>query len=187
MTTSEQPTLETERLILRPFVLSDAGRVQELAGDEDIAATTLRIPHPYEDGMAEEWIGTLAGLWQEDQAATFAITLREDGALAGAIRLDLERDHERAELGYWIGKPFWNRGYATEAVREILRFAFEDLELHRVQATFLPANPASGKVLIKAGLTREGRLRHYVKKWGKFEDLELYSLLAGEYRARRDR
>jgi RimJ/RimL family protein N-acetyltransferase len=156
MTTSEQPTLETERLILRPFVLSDAGRVQELAGDKD-------------------------------RAATFAITLRDDGALAGAIRLDLERDHERAELGYWIGKPFWNRGYATEAVREILRFAFEDLELHRVQATFLPANPASGKVLIKAGLTREGRLRHYVKKWGKFEDLELYSLLADEYRARRDR
>jgi RimJ/RimL family protein N-acetyltransferase len=69
----------------------------------------------------------------------------------------------------------------------MLRFAFEELELNRVQATFLPGNPASGKVLIKAGLAREGRLRQYVKKWGKLEDLELYSILAEEYRARRDR
>jgi RimJ/RimL family protein N-acetyltransferase len=187
MTPAEQPTLATERLILRPFALSDAGRVQELAGEQEIAATTLRIPHPYEDGMAEEWIGTLGGNWLEGREATFAVTRREDGSLTGSISLVLQRDHERAEVGYWIGKPYWSRGYATEAVGEILRFAFEDLGLHRVQATFLPTNPASGKVLIKAGLTREGRLRQYVKKGGRFEDLELYSLLAGEYRERRGR
>lgn len=183
----EQPILETERLILRPFTLADAGDVQTLAGDRDIAATTLRIPHPYEDGMAEEWIGTHVEIWRQDGGASFAITLREPRVLAGGIVVRTEREHERGEIGYWIGKPYWNRGYATEAVREMLRFAFEDLRLNRVQATFLPKNPASGKILIKSGFTREGCLRQYVKKWGRFEDLEMYSILAAEYRQRRDR
>ncbi len=184
MDDGEQPMLETERLILRPFAMSDAKRVQELAGEREIAATTLRIPHPYEDGMAEEWIGTHAEGWREGCAAVFAIVSAENRSLMGAIVLTIDRQHARAELGYWIGKPYWSQGYGTEAAREMLRFGFEDLKLNRVQSTVFPSNPASGKILIKVGMTLEGTLRNYVKKWGRSQDLEMYSILASEYRER---
>src|SRR5438105_534326 len=104
---SEQPTLTTPRLVLRPFRLEDASDVQRLAGERDIAATTLRIPHPYLDGMAEAWLATLQPRYEKGEAVVFAITRREDGAFLGAIGLEIAREHERAELGYWIGKPYW--------------------------------------------------------------------------------
>jgi len=106
-----QPTLETKRLILRPFRLNDAPAVQELAGERDIADTTMNIPHPYEDGMAEDWIGGHEPGYEDEKIATFAIVLRDCAELVGAIGLQIDRGLNKAELGYWIGKPFWNLGY----------------------------------------------------------------------------
>ena len=180
-----QPTLDTDRLILRPFVASDAGRVQKLAGDREIALTTLRIPHPYEDGMAEAWIAAKPDQWTDGLGAVFAVVSKEDRSLVGSIGLDVVPGHRRGELGYWIGKPYWGCGYATEAAREMLRFGFEQLDLRRIQATVFPGNPASAKILTKIGMQREGRLRHYVEKWGEPRDLEIYSILAGDHHDRR--
>src|SRR5437870_2908317 len=95
---SEQPTLTTARLILRPFRMEDGSEVQRLAGDRDVAATTLRIPHPYLDGMAEAWLGTLQPRYEKGEAVVFAITRKEDGTFLGAIGLEIAREHERAEL-----------------------------------------------------------------------------------------
>ena len=114
------PTLQTERLILRSLTLEDAQDVQHLAGERDIALMVLRIPHPYEDGMAEEWIHACADAYKKDEAINFAITLKTDRNLIGTIGLELEQENERAELGYWIGKPYWNQGYATEAARAVV-------------------------------------------------------------------
>ena len=94
--TTEQPVLESKRLLLRPFSLTDAPVVQKLAGDEAIAATTLNIPHPYEDGMAEEWIGSHQERFEKGEAVIFAITLRDEKALIGAIGLEINQLHERA-------------------------------------------------------------------------------------------
>lgn len=171
-----QPSLVTPRLRLRPFAAEDASAVQRLAGAFEVADTTLNIPHPYLDGMAEEWIGTHAGAWAKRETATYAVTTDADG-LVGAIGLRLEPAHRRAELGYWIGVPFWGRGYATEAARAIIRFGFESLALDRIYAVHLARNPASGRVMARAGMTPEGVSRRHMIKNGRAEDLVRYAIL----------
>ena len=146
-----------------------------------MAATTLRIPHPYADGLAEEWLTSQARAYDAGEAVTFAITTQADGDLVGAIGLTLERSDARAELGYWIGKPFWNRGYATEAARAVVRYGFGQLGLERIHASYFAGNTTSGRVLRKIGMQHEGRLRRHVKKWGAFHDLECYAILRAEY------
>ena len=89
-------------------------------------------------------------------------------------------EFNQAELGYWIGKPYWNKCYASEAAKAILRFGFKELNLHRIHAHHLSRNPASGKVLQKIGMQHEGCLRHHIRKWGKFEDMEMYGILIDE-------
>ncbi len=153
--------------------------VQRLAGERAIADTTLTIPHPYLDGMAEAWIATHADAWAQRDRATFAITSEADGVI-GAIGLHFRPAHRRAELGYWIGRPFWNRGFATEAARAMIAFGFEALALNRIHASHLTRNPASGRVLAKAGMRFEGILRQHVIKWDRPEDLAEYAILRGD-------
>ena len=171
-----QPTLRTDRLNLRPFMLSDASMVQRLAGVREVADTTLNIPHPYEDGVAEAWIRTHAPGFAARELAAFAITDPDD-LLVGAMSLRLELAHQRAELGYWIGVPFWNRGYATEAAAAVIKFGFRDLGLNRIYSTHLVGNPASGRVMQKVGMSSEGCHRQHVIKNGRFEDVARYAIL----------
>lgn len=176
-----QNDLRTRRLLLRAFRPSDAPRVQSLAGDEDVAATTANIPHPYEDGVAEAWISGHAERRARGEGVVFAIELTSSGeGLIGAVGLELDLPHERAEMGYWIGKPYWGRGYATEAASAVLRYGFEELSLERIHAHHFASNPASGRVLEKIGMRYEGCLRRHVLKRGRFEDLALYGVLREE-------
>jgi len=177
-----QPVLTTARLVLRPFAMSDAADVQRLAGDPGVAATTLNIPHPYEDGTAEKWIATHAGRFEQGLEVVYAITL--DGALVGAVGLVLERVHRRAEMGYWIGVPYWNRGIATEAGAALRDYGFETLELNKIVARHVPRNPSSGRVMQKLGMSLEGHQREHVMKRGRFEDLLEYAILRSEWQAR---
>lgn len=180
-TTHMRPTLETPRLFLRPFTLADAPTVRELAGDRDIASTTLNIPHPYEAGMAEAWIASHEEQFERGVLAAYAITRRDDGALVGAVGLAIQPSHARAELGYWVGKPYWGLGYCTEAARALLAYAFGPLRLNRVHACHFTRNPASGRVMRKLGMSYEGRHREHVRKWGAFEDVENFAILAREF------
>ena len=176
------PTLETERLILRQFELTDAPAVQRLAGDREVALNTLSIPHPYPDGAAEEWIRTHvadAGL------VNFAIVRRSDSALIGSIGLILKREHDKAEIGYWIGKPYWNHGYASEAADRVIEYGFAELGLEKIYAAHFSRNDASGRVMQKNGMVHEGRLRRDMKKWDEYVDVEMYSILRDEWKKRR--
>ena len=181
-----QPTLETERLMLRPFNLDDAKQVQKLAGDKLVASTTMNIPHPYENGMAENWINTHTIKFNEGKGIVFAITLRKSGELVGAISLMNIIESHRAELGYWIGVPYWNRGYCTEAGRAVLRYGFMDLGLNRIHARYLSRNPASGRVLEKIGMFYEGTRKQHILKWNVFEDLELMGILRVDWKKQHD-
>lgn len=178
-----QPILDSPRLTLRPFAAADAAMVQALAGDRTIADTTLNIPHPYEDGMAEDWIAGHEEQFRNRSNVIFAITDREDGRLLGAVSLRIETPFRKAELGYWVGVPYWNRGYATEAAGALLAYGFDELDLNRIAAQHLARNPASGRVMQKLGMRHEGTLRQATMKWGEFEDLELYSMLRSEWAA----
>lgn len=173
------PTLKTGRLVLRPFLLSDAATVRHLAGDRAVADTTLSIPHPYLEGMAEQWIATHEGAWTRHEMATFAITEPEAG-LVGAISLRIELSHRRAEMGYWIGVPYWGLGYATEAGRAMVAFGFGKLGLQRIYAHHFVRNPASGRVMAKLGMQREGTWRRHFYRWDQPEDVAAWGLLRAD-------
>lgn len=175
------PPLLTERLLLRSLTLEDAPDVQRLAGDRDVASTVLNIPHPYEDGMAEDWIRSCYDKFKKDEGLHFAIILKTDSTLIGVIGLELEQENERAELGYWIGKPYWNHGYATEAARAVVAYSFEVLKLNRIYAYHFTRNPASGRVLEKVRMRYEGCRRQHTKKWDNFEDSIGYGILKSDY------
>lgn len=181
---SDQPTLHTTRLVLRPFTAADTPVVQRLVGAASIADTTLNIPHPYLDGMAEAWITTHAEAYANRENVVFAIAVPNEG-LVGAINLRLELDHRRGELGYWIGEPYWGRGYATEATIAVIDFGFTSLDLNRIEARYLSRNPASGRVMQKAGMQHEGRQRQHILKNGRFEDLEYYGILRTDWQPSR--
>lgn len=175
------PTITTERLVLRPFALSDAADVQRLAGNWAVADTTSNIPHPYPDGVAEVWISGHAQRFERREILTLAVTLRETGELAGCISLSLRDDDDKAEMGYWLGVPYWNQGYCSEAARALVAYGFQQMGLHRIYAFHFVRNPASGRVMQKAGMTYEGTLRQHVKKWERYEDLTAYGILRSEY------
>lgn len=179
----EQPVIVTPRLVLRPFEAGDAAEVTHLVADGRIADTTRNIAHPYHQEMAEQWIASLGPNFQAGTQATFAITRAADHTLMGAIGLTIARADQRAEMGYWLGVPFWNQGYITEAARAVLRYGFTELGLHRIMATHIARNPASGRVMQKIGMRYEGTQRdHYVKN-GAFEDVVHYAILLPEWQA----
>lgn len=172
-----RPTLETARLKLRPYRKSDVAELLPLIGSREVAATTLRIAHPYTEQDARAFFA----LAREPDKIWLAVTLRSDGRQIGGIGLRLEPQHQHAELGYWLGVPYWGQGYATEAAREMLRYGFEDLGMHRIFATHFKHNPASGRILKKLGMRYEGCQREHLRKWDQFVDSELYGILRQEW------
>ena len=144
--------IRTERLLLRAPALSDARAIAELAGDYEVASMTGTIPHPYDVDMAVDWIESLdAG----EEGVAFAIDL--GGDLIGCVGYRAtEQDH--AEMGYWIGKPYWGRGYATEAARALIRYAFERERFDYLTVGHFKENPASARVIAKLGFEPSGEM-----------------------------
>ncbi len=180
----EQPILQTERLVLRPFCLEDGPRVEQLAGTKEVAATTLTVPHPYPVGGGETWIATHQEQLESGMGVHYAMIERSTDELIGCISLSINPSHRRAELGYWIGPAYWNRGYCTEAGRALLAMGFDKLELHRIDARHFARNPSSGRVMEKLGMQREGLQRGALQKGDTFEDVVLYGMLATDSRLR---
>jgi len=177
-----QPTLETQRLVLRPWTLGDAAALQELAGQREIADTTISIPHPCTEENAREWIAEKAQAFAERKGAGFGLELKETKQLIGAVGLrEMRLEHGEAELGFWLGVLWWGKGYGTEAARAALRYGFAAIGLNRICAHHMVRNPASGRVLEKIGMKREGLLRQHVRKWGVFEDVVLLAILREEW------
>ncbi len=181
------PTLTTNRLILRSFTLKDASELQRLVGEWEVARRTLNIPHPYNDGMAEAWINEQPSRFKQGEGVSLAVIRKDDATLIGGIGLRIEQQHGNGTLGYWVGKPYWGRGYGTEAAQAVLVYGFEVLKLHRISADHFGTNPASGRVMQKIGMTYEGTLRQKYKRWDKFEDSVCYGILREEYLKQRQK
>ncbi len=143
------PVLATARLVLRAPRRSDGEAIAALANDRRIAANTARIPHPYAIEDAEQFI---AAVNKREGEACFVVTL--DGAPIGVCSVDLREDGP--ELGYWLGVPYWGRGFATEAVRALIDHAFGDLEHETLISGARVNNPASRRVLEKCGFQWTG-------------------------------
>lgn len=173
------PRLTTDRLRLRPFDMTDVDRVHELLAVPEIADTTLNIAHPYPEGAAAAWISGHQQAAGEGTSWTWAITRLQDDLLLGAIRMGVVMAHRRGTLGYWLGVPFWGQGFMSEEVRRVVAFGFGDLGLHRIDAECMSRNPASARVMQRAGMVHEGMFRDYIMKNGSFENIDRYAVIRG--------
>lgn len=172
--------LRTAHLILRPLERAHLEFMLPLIGAREVAATTLRIPHPYTRKDAEDYFAAMEPEVAKGNMVRLSLFIAASDEYCGSMGLHIERDHERAEMGYWIGVPYWGRGYASEAARAVVAYAFDELRLNRVFATVFKGNTASRRVAEKAGMRYEGCLRQHVNKWGQLLDVEVYGALAGD-------
>ncbi|WP_244226489.1 GNAT family N-acetyltransferase [Paenibacillus protaetiae] len=169
--------LETSRLLLRLLQPGDGEQMEVLINDHDIASTTLTIPHPYPKGAADSFIQYRMEVARKGGGYSFGILDKSSGSFMGLVGLHIDKTHNRAELAYWLGKPYWNKGYMTEAAERVVRYAFDELKLNRVWAAAMTKNPASTHVMAKIGMRHEGTFRQHIKKWGVYEDVAYYGLL----------
>lgn len=175
-------SLHTERLHLRLLESGDADVLEQLAGDKDLASTTLGIPHPYPKGSAAGFIAYRQEAASQGEGYSFAVLTKSEGTFLGVVGLHLDKNHNNGELGYWIGKPYWGKGYGSEAARRVVQFAFDEIKLNRVWAAAMTKNPGSSRIMEKAGMKHEGTFREHILKWDVYEDLSYYGLLRSEYR-----
>ena len=173
--------LETQRLVLSTPNNDDIPTIVKYAGDERIAKTTERMPHPYYEKDAQTWINMTQKGLENGTAHIFAIRLKAGLVFIGGIGLEVNHLCNHGELGYWVATPYWNQGYATEAARRVLQFGFEELALHKIFAQHMVCNPSSRKVMQKIGMIEEGRLKDHFRKGEEYHTLAQYRLTRDEY------
>ncbi|UTW62928.1 GNAT family N-acetyltransferase [bacterium SCSIO 12741] len=164
-----------QQITLRPFTREDAPRMAELANNASISQNMRNaFPHPYTRENALEFIGMANSM---DPVTIFAI--EADGTYVGNIGLHKAEDVYRksAEIGYFIGEPFWNQGIASAAVKQMVEFGFETLNLKRIHAGIFDYNQASARVLEKCGFEKEGIARMAVFKGDQFYDELRYAII----------
>ena len=172
------PVIETKRLTLRAPTLKDAKAIAVLANDRRIAENTARIPHPYRQSDADNWI---AGTKADPDSETYLITLA-DGTVVGSCGFDL-RDGPSPEIGYWLGAKHWGKGYATEAVRALIDHAFTDLGHEALQSSVRVTNPESRRVLEKCGFQWSGVELHRFRALGSSVPVDRFRLERGIWTA----
>ncbi len=177
-TTFTELAVGIEGIVLRRFRRDDVPALVRYANDPRIAAN-LRdaFPHPYTEADARAWLGSA-----DDDGDELSLALATPAEVIGGIGLKREVDVQRAsrEIGYWVGAPFWGRGIATAAVRRLTDWAFAQLEVQRVWGGVYSSNPASCRVLEKAGYLYEGTLRHSVTKRGRLLDQLVFARVRGD-------
>lgn len=176
-------TLETERLILRRFKKTDVKDMfKNYASDEEVAKYLSWSAHQSEE-LTKQLIDRWIEEYQSEEAYQWAIELKEQGETIGSISiLAINNTDENGEIGYCIGKSWWNQGIVTEAFKAVLELAFTEIGFERIEARHDVENPASGRVMEKCGLTYEGTLRRIVRNnQGQLIDCKYYSILKEEY------
>ncbi|NAW50650.1 GNAT family N-acetyltransferase [Elizabethkingia argentiflava] len=170
------PKLETPRLILSSLEKTDIPLIVEYLQEKVISENTSHIPYPYTLADAQNWIIMSEEAFKAKTAYNFAIR-KKNGKIIGSIGLH-DTEDDKAELGYWIALPFWGKGFATEAAQAVLDFGIKKLGFHKIYASFLLHNIASGKVMKKIGMQREALLKDHVKKGNQYMDVLMFSFIA---------
>lgn len=148
------PELYTDRLKLRKITVEDVPALVKYANNKKIAANILNMPHPYQEPDAVFRISYVVQGFKSKARYVFAIIFQEE--LIGEVSLHLDQQKSLAQLGYWVGEPFWGKGIATEATQAALKFGFEKLNLAMIFAECHITNIASEKVLLKNGMKKNG-------------------------------
>ena len=170
--------LVTERLMLRDFAWSDQESVHAFASDPQVTRFMEWGPNDEHDTRAFLTMAVAQPTHRERAEFEFAAVLNQSGQVIGSVSLRItNRLHQHGELGYVFAAAAWSRGYATEATKALLHFGFGPLGLHRITATCHPDNVGSARVLEKAGMIREGRLRDHKLVRGQWRDSLLYAAI----------
>lgn len=178
---SKMPTLETERLILRPMRVSDAKDMYHYAKRSDVTTYLLWSPHPSQS-YTEEYLRYIEKRYRLGEFYDWAVVDRQSGRMIGTCgftRLDFP--HNVGEIGYVLSPDFHGRGLGTEAASRVLRFGFEVLGLHRIEVKFMQGNEASLHVAEKLGMTFEGYRRDAMLVKGRYRTIGMSAILAEEF------
>ncbi|MBU2899268.1 GNAT family N-acetyltransferase [Vibrio hepatarius] len=157
-----QPVIETQRLILRPFRLSDSERVALLAGNQLVSHMTANIPYPYTVEMASEWIKSHTEKFEQRSAVIFAITIRGNDSIVGAVSFPSIKG-DLATLGYWIGCEHWGQGITLEAAKALISYAKRELNVAELEVQHLVENRQSCSVIKKLGMQYKEKRKISIK------------------------
>ena len=181
---SDMPTLRTDRLTLRPMQVSDARDMYAYARREDVTAYLLWSPHPSES-YTVEYLRYIRGRYALGEFYDWAVVENDGGRMIGTCgftRFDFP--HNAGELGYVLNPAYHGKGYGTEAAERVLRFGFETLRLHRIEAKFMQGNEASRHVMEKLGMRFEGYRRDGMLVKGSYRTIGICAMLEQEYAGR---
>lgn len=181
------PTLKTERLLLREVSNNDEKDMIENLSNLKVTKWLLVVPYPYTKKDARWWIKHSKEKYKDKKRNSyeFAIALKEGNKYIGGIGLTkIDLVQETGSLGYWLGEKYWRKGYGSEALDAVLKFAFNELKLRRLEAGVVVGNPSSGKLLEKFGAKLEGMKRKGIrcKSDNKIKDENIYGLLKEEWK-----
>jgi len=177
---SEMPEFETERVKLRKLGIEDEQDIFEYCSDEEVARYTAWSKHEtIED--TREYLRRVLEKYSNASIAPWGIEEKKTGKFIGTAGfMSWNIYHSKADLGYALSKAYWNQGYMTEVIRRIIEFGFERMNLIRIEASCLPKNIGSAKVMEKVGMEYEGILRKTIYVKGRYEDLKVYSIVREE-------
>jgi ribosomal-protein-alanine N-acetyltransferase len=179
---SHPPTIETERLILRPLTMADDKAIFAYASDPEVTKTvSVETARSIEDTRTF-LKSALDNYAKGADPAGFGIVLKKENRLIGTIGyLNWSNDHKRIEIGYALSRLYWNNGIVTEAAKEMIDYFFSHSDIIRIEARCLLENPASARVMEKSGMKFEGVLRKHAFIKGKHHDMKIYSILKDEW------
>ena len=179
------PTLETPRLTLRRMTMKDAKDVFEYSRDADVARHVLWSAQK-DISEAKDYCRYMTRRYRADEPSSWGIVDKKTGRLVGTIGyMNYDMDNASVEIGYSLAKWMWNGGYMTEALRRVIDYTFDAMDINRIEAQHELDNPASGRVMEKCGMRREGVLRQRLYNKGKFVDVALYAILKDDARPAR--
>ena len=175
--------IKTSQLLLNlPTEKDLVDFLAQINSTDEYSKNLFNIPYPFPKENALKWLQNCAQGIESGETIRFAIREKEVRKLIGTIGLHLNKEHQKAELGYWLGKNFWRKGYLTEALKAVLEFGFKELNLNKIYATHFLFNPNSGKVMLKAGMKFEGLQKQEYLQHGEFLDVNRYSLLKQDFK-----
>lgn len=175
------PILETDRLLLRKLTMRDAQDIYAYSRDPVVAKHVLWDAHTsiYD---SRGYLRFMLRKYRMGEPASWGIEWKATRQVIGTIGfMWIQHENASAEVGYSLSRQFWNKGIMTEALQEIIRYGFQSLNLNRIEAQHETDNPASGAVMRKCGMVKEGTLRQRLLNKGKFVDVDLYAILRKEY------
>ena len=179
------PVLETPRLILRKMTMRDAADIYRYSRSPEVARHVLWEPH-HSIGDSRAYLRFMLRRYRNREPASWGIEYRQTGEVIGTIGfMWIQHDNSAAEVGYSLSRDYWNQGLMTEALNAVIAHGFGGMNLNRIEAQHETGNPASGAVMRKCGMAREGTLRQRLYNKGKYVDVELYAILKKDYKSGR--